>query len=252
MLSITRINDIRSQIQQKNSVLVSELAKKYKVTEETIRRDLKKLEEQGVLTRVYGGAYNVNGVQNDVDIDIRQSVLLDEKKTIAKRAFPIIIDGDSIFLDSSTTALQLALLLKELNLTVITNSFPIAQVLSEHENIHLIVLGGSLNNKSMSFIGQSAKMVLSNYFVDKAFISCRSLSLRNGITDSNEEQGAIRRIALERSEKAYLLIDHTKFGPTSFVHIADVSQLSAVITDQPLSTEWTKLFQSKSLKVIVE
>jgi DeoR/GlpR family transcriptional regulator of sugar metabolism len=250
MLAITRLNEIRGLLRQNKSVLVSELAVRFGVTEETIRRDLKKLEDDGVATRVYGGAFSVTGVQNDINIMIREGVLIGEKKQIAANSLQFINSGDSIFLDCSTTALQLAMMLQDYALTVVTNSLKIADTLCTQRNIKLIVIGGRLDGGSLSFIGENASRALAGYYVDKAFVSCRSFSINNGISDSNEEQGAIRRIAIERSDEAYLLVDHTKIGATSFVHIADAYQLSAVVTDTALSPEWHRYLTENNVHIV--
>ncbi len=250
MLAITRINQIRELVKQNRSVVVSKLADQFAVTEETIRRDLKKLEEEGVLVRVYGGAYSIEGVQNDVDYLLRETILVPEKKRIADRCLPLVNNGDSIYIDCSTTALQLAMSLTSHHLTVVTNSLRVAQVFSDSNDIHLVLIGGSLHNRSMSFLGQNASQALANYFVDKAFVSCRSLSMENGLTDSNEDRATIRRIAIERSSKTYLLLDNTKFGSTSFAHIADISSIDTLITDEKVSDEWRIFLASKNVTLI--
>ena len=242
MLAITRINEIKELIRQQKSVLVSDLAPRFGVTEETIRRDLKKLEDEGLVIRVYGGAYSTDGVQNDVNVTLRETILVDEKKLIAQRCLPFIANGDSIFLDCSTTALQLAALLSRYTLTVITNSLKVADCLAPHRDIRLVLIGGALHATSMSFLGQSATTALAGYYVDKAFVSCRSLSIKNGITDSNEDQSAVRRLAIRLSDQAFLLVDHTKFGQTSFSKVAELTEVSTVITDFPVAPTWREYF----------
>ena len=150
MLPATRINEIRNIIQKNKSVLVSDLAKRYDVTEETIRRDLKQLEKEGILTRVYGGAYSLEGVQNDVTVRLRKNILSEEKDVIAGQCLKFINDGDSIFLDGSTTASSLANLILDRSLSVVTNSLMIAQVLSSSSSINLFLIGGKYNGNSMT------------------------------------------------------------------------------------------------------
>ena len=111
LLACSRINQIRNLANQNSSVTVAELAQRFQVTAETIRRDLKQLEEEGSVVRVYGGAYSTSGVQNDVSVQLRENILPEEKQLIASRALPFLHDGDSVFLDCSTTTLQLAFFL---------------------------------------------------------------------------------------------------------------------------------------------
>lgn len=250
MLAITRLNEIKELIRQQKSVLVSELALRFNVTEETIRRDLKKLEDEGLVIRVYGGAYSANGVQNDVNISLRQTILVAEKQMIARRCLPSISNGDSIFLDCSTTVLELAQLLSQYSLTVITNSLKVADCLAPSTDIRLIVVGGTLHHTSMSFLGHNTCCALGNYHVDKAFVSCRSLSMGHGITDANEEQSALRRVAIEASNQVFLLADHTKFDTTSFSKIARLEEISTLVTDRPLTPEWRRHLESKKIVCI--
>lgn len=249
MLAIHRLNEIRNIINQNKSVMVADLAQQFSVTEETIRRDLNKLEHEGIVTRVYGGAYSTHGVQNDVNVVLRENILIDAKQAIAHSALTYINNGDSIFLDCSTTALSLASLIKNYSLHVITNSLMIAQELTLCPNISLILIGGNFHQISMSFLGAAANQALSNYYVDKAFVSCRSLSQAHGISDSNEDQSVIRKLAIQRSNDSFLLADHTKFGSTSFIHIADLSEINYLITDHELDSGWRTLLAKN--KVIV-
>lgn len=250
MLAITRLNAIKEIIRQQKSVLVSELAPRFDVTEETIRRDLKKLEDEGLVTRVYGGAYSTGGVQNDVNISLRQTILVDEKRAIARRCLPSITNGDSIFLDCSTTVLELAQLLTQYSLTVITNSLKVADCMAPCNDIRLILVGGTLHHTSMSFLGQGACAALGNYYVDKAFVSCRSLSMKHGITDSNEEQSVLRRVAIQSSNQVFLLADHTKFDTTSFSKIAALEEIGTLVTDRPLTPEWQAYMNGKGFAYI--
>lgn len=250
MLAIERLNAIKDLIRQQKSVLVSDLAPRFQVTEETIRRDLKRLEDEGIATRVYGGAYCTEGVQNDMNVTLRETILVDDKRLIAERCLPFIANGDSIYLDASTTVLQLAMLLSRYTLTVITNSLKVVECLAPYREIRLTMVGGVLHHTSMSFLGQSADATLAGYYVDKAFVSCRSLSLENGITDSNEDQSAIRRLAIKRSDRTFLLADHTKFGHTSFSKVADYDDIDAVITDRPLSRQWIDALRARGAAVV--
>ena len=251
MLAISRLAEIRKMIERDKSVLVYDLAATFGVTEETIRRDLKKLESEGVLARVYGGAYSTDGVENDVNVVLRENILVTEKQVIAQSCLPFIHDGDSFFLDCSTTSLQLAHLLMSYTVTVVTNSLMIAQALASCANIRLIMIGGKLHKTSMSFVGENASLMLGQYYLDKAFLSCRSLSMSTGVSDSNEAQSAIRRLALSRSNTAFLLADHTKFGATSFAHISELRDFDYLVTDATPDPEWRTYLAQNNVKLVV-
>jgi DeoR/GlpR family transcriptional regulator of sugar metabolism len=240
MLAVTRKSKIKDIISEKKSVIVSELAKDFSVTEETIRRDLKILEDEGFLTRTYGGAFIQEGVQNEIDLSIRETVCTDSKLLIAKKCTEIIHNGDSIFLDASTTALFIAKAVREMRITVLTNSLKVINLLTDSPTIHLISIGGLFNANNMSFIGRSALTSLESYYVDKAFMSCRSLSQEHGITDSNEAMSEIRQKLIKRSNKIYVVADFSKFDNTSFLTICDFNEIDGVITDKQLDQDWIK------------
>ncbi len=249
MLAITRKTQIKDIILEKKSVSVSELAERFSVTEETIRRDLKVLEDEGFLTRTYGGAFIQDGVENEVDLNIRETVYEDSKRAIAEKALELIHNGDTIFLDSSTTAFFIAKAIRDMNLTVLTNSLIIVDFLSKYENIRVICIGGQLYHKGKSFIGRSTQKMIEYYFVDKAFISCRSLSLQHGITDSNEDSAVIRQSLLDHSNKLYIIADYSKFNKTSFVNICDYNAIHGIITDYQLDDEWITLLTESNVEI---
>lgn len=249
MLPIARRNSIKDIITEKKSVTVTELTKMFNVTDETIRRDLKLLEEQGFLVKTHGGAFIQDGVENDIDISIRGCAFLDSKIKIAQIAMKLINNGDSIFLDCSTTSLQIAKAVVNMRLTVITNSIFIINQLSAYENIRLIAIGGTLNKTHMCFTGKSAIQTLKNYFVDKAFISCRSLSIKHGITDSNEAISEIRSLLLNQSNNIYLVADYSKFNKTSFISIGKFSDITGVIVDQSLNEEWQNVLSKNHVEL---
>lgn len=238
MLSVTRRSIIKDIIQEKKSVTVGELAKQFTVTEETIRRDLKALEEEGVLIRTYGGAFIQDGVRNDISSQIRETAFVDSKHRIARLCKQTLHNGDTIFLDCSTTSSYLCDVIHTMRLTVITNSLLITNKLRDLENIKLITVGGIFDRQNMAFVGKGTLLALSSYYVDKAFLSCRSLSIEHGVTDANEHSAEIRALMQEHANEVYLIADHTKFDKTSFVRIGDFSKISVIVTDEPLREEW--------------
>ena len=181
---------------------------------------------------------------------LRETSYVDAKRQIAAQCLQLIRNGDSIFLDSSTTALEIARAIRDMRLTVLTNSLLIADVLSHSESIRLQVIGGVLQPQSMSFLGEAALAALAPYYVDSAFVSCRSVSLDRGITDSNEQSAAFRSDAIRRAGRVYLVADHTKFGQTSFVQICGFDALAGIVTDQPLSAPWHWMAQERKLLLL--
>lgn len=249
MLPIARKNKIKEIIIEKKSVTVTELTALFKVTEETIRRDLKQLEDEGFLTRTYGGAYISEGVQNDVNVNLREYIHVEGKRSIASKALEYIKNGDSIFLDASTTSLTIASMLTNMSLTVVTNSLKIINTLVDNPNIQIVIIGGLLSRSSLSNLGKSAEKNMANYFFDSAFISSRSISMEHGITDTNEQQASIRYIAATHANKVHLIVDYTKFDTTSFVKIGDLDLIDNIIVDKQISKEWHDLLKEYNVSL---
>lgn len=238
MLAVARRNKIKEYIDFSKYVTVTELAAEFNVTKETIRRDLQLLESQNVLTRSYGGAYVVEGVENDVNVNLREHIHVEGKRKIANRCAEFIQNGDSVFLDASTTSLYIAENLKSKSLTVITNSAKILATLSGVDGIKFILIGGNFDRNSMSFLGPAAARNMQQYHFDQSVISCRSIDLCNGIMDSNEQQAEIRGIAIEHANKTILVADYTKFDRTAFCTIAPLDRVDMLVVDAALRDEW--------------
>lgn len=252
MLAVERRTKIEQLINENKSVLVVELAKLFDVTTETIRADLLKLEKQGVLVRTYGGA-TLSGVGTDLSFNERDIVNSDAKQKIGMRAAKMIHDGETIFLDASTSALYLARNLKEKQgLTVITNAVNIISELSDCENIKLICTGGQLCTKNMSYTGRFAeKMIRSHLAANKFFFSCKGVTVSRGLIDSSEDEAAIKLAMLESSDSAIFLCDHQKLGRMGIPFIAPIEKLDAFITDADLYKEWRDKLEEDDVKLIV-
>ncbi|WP_058270548.1 DeoR/GlpR family DNA-binding transcription regulator [Olsenella massiliensis] len=238
MIGAVRRQKIAEIVREKKSASVTELAQIFSVTDETIRRDLKDLESKGTLRRSYGGAYVQTGVDNLVDVNIRTTAYRHSKKIIAARCLRFVSNGDTIFLDNSTTCFYIAKVLQDMRITVLTNNLMILNMLAKCSNIKLIGIGGNYSPTEKAFYGPIAKLTIARYYVDTSFLSCRSLSLNSGITDSTDRWNDVRRIVLEHSQHTYFVADHSKFDNTSFVHLCDFTEATGIITDEPLSKGW--------------
>lgn len=250
MLAVTRKNKIKDILIERKSITVTELSKTFDVTEETIRRDLKFLEDEGFLTRTYGGAFIQTGVENTVTVELREVAYTKSKEAIAKECRKLIHNGDSIFLDASTTALFVAKAISNMRLTVVTNSLLIVNQLTDFENIRVVCIGGTYSKDYKAFQGNITIQSLNNLYLDKTFMSCRSLSMEHGISDSSEGQAMIHQKLLQRSNEVYLIADYSKFDKTSFIHICDFESLTGVVTDKVLSQEWKDFLLKKKTAFI--
>lgn len=249
MLAISRRNTIKEQLNAKKSVTIAELAEQLNVTKETIRRDLRAMQENGELMRTHGGAYILEGVQNTIDISMRRVIKTEEKKIMAQKCIALIKPSDSIFLDGSTSAWFIAQQIHNMNLTVLTNSLKIANMLSNSSSINLVLIGGTFSPKSMSFAGERTGQALSQYYMDKAFISCRSVSLECGITDSSDSDAAIHRLAFQHSTLKYLVMDQSKVDKTSFSFVCDLKEADGLICNCALSQKWMEGLAIRGVKL---
>ena len=238
MLAIARRNAILELLREQQSVNVTQLASSLGVAAETIRRDFKELEAAGQLIRTHGGAYITDGVQNDINVSDRSVIRRQEKREIAKKCAQLIQTGDSIFLDASTTDWCIAQELLDKHITVLTNSLKVADILSVSSSVKLILAGGNYAPRTMSFYGEQTTEDLSRYYVDKAFLSCRTVHLELGATDSNEGEALARRTMLRRSHSTYLAVDHSKLDGVSFLTVCPLEELTGIICDRPLSPVW--------------
>lgn len=251
MLAPERRNQILNLVIQKKSVLVKDLSMMFDVTGETIRKDLAVLEKEGKILKTYGGAYVCDGVQNEIPITLRESLYTDEKKAIGAVYASLVQNGDTVSLDGSTTCLHIAKnLIDRTDVTVLTNSLRIADVFSDCPNIRLILSGGELNQEIQCFVNHGSEEMLSRYFVDKCFVSCRGIHMQTGITDGSESNGRIRRIMLEHAKQKYLVVDSTKIDLINFYRIGTFDLVDAMVIDRLDSTNWKNFIYEKGIRLI--
>ncbi|MFF2093596.1 DeoR/GlpR family DNA-binding transcription regulator [Paenibacillus sp. NPDC058174] len=232
MLVAERYEKIVQLVNERSSIRVSELSELCGVTEETIRRDLDRLEQAGRLRRSHGGAVSVREQQPETPYAEREIMHAEEKKRIAQEALSFIQPNDRILLDASSTAWYMASNLPDIPLTVLTNSIKVAVELSGKEKIEVISTGGLLASRSLSYVGPLAERSLDAYYVNKLFLSCKGVHLEKGISESNELQARIKHKMIGIADQVILLADASKFGVQAFTHVADLSDVNAIITDR--------------------
>lgn len=250
MFGVERRSKIMSLLYDKKSIMVQETAELFQVTEETIRRDLKALEIQGLLTRTHGGAVLADDLKSEAPLEIREGINTGGKNSIGKRAATMIDDGDTIMLDASTSSLYVAKNIKDKKgLTVITNAERIIFELASTPGITLISTGGILRHNSLSYVGRAAENTISHYYANKLFFSCKGFSPKRGLTDSNEQESEIRKTMIKCSEKVIFLCDHTKYDKVGYVTTAKLDDVDVLITDSPFPDDWSEYFEESPVQV---
>lgn len=256
MLAKERKKLIWEMILQEKSILSKDLCKKFNVTNETVRKDLIELENEGKIMRAYGGAYIIGGVQNEVHANLRENVYTEEKASIGRSCRSMICAGDTIFLDESTTCCAIARELKTIEaITVFTNSYKIIRILEACENIKLILTGGEFDRKNQCFVGDEVTDFLKNYYVDKCFISCRGVDMDIGITDGNEKNGRVRKCIIGQAAEKILVIDKTKLNLKKFYKISGFETIDQIVIDGFYTDEqkavWEQFLSQTHTKLII-
>lgn len=251
MLAQERRNLILERLQEEKSVVVAELSQRYDVSEETIRRDLERLEKDGYAIKSYGGAIINENVSIDMPFNVRKKRNIAGKKKIAELVDGMVENGDHIILDASTTAVFIAKALKhKKNLTVITNSLEIMIELSDIADWTIITPGGSLREGYLALVGPRAVEGLGAYHVEKAFVSCKGLDLEGGFTDGNEDFAHTKRVMLGCAKEKILVADGTKFDTVAFARIGTVTDVDAVVTDCKPPHKWLETFQQNGIQCL--
>lgn len=222
-----RQQQIMEMLSREGEVRISQLKEHFPVTEMTLRRDLEKLEQIGVLKRTFGGAISITQ-----DIRKRSVKMMEEKIRIGKKAAESVQPGESIFIDGGTTALQVAKHLPAgIRITVVTHALNAAHLLVE-KGIRTIVTGGIALETTSTLVGPLAVEAISRMAFDRAFIGASGCSVQHGFSNSDPYESELKKMAIERAVEANIVIDHTKFGQCSLVSFADLSKVHGVYTDR--------------------
>lgn len=253
MLAIERKNAILARLSLEGKVLVGDLSKEFGVTEETIRRDLEKLENEGLARKTYGGAVKNENFNIDLPFHVRKQTNVKSKQYIASLIGGMISDGDYIVLDSSTTALcVIKSILHKKNITLITNSIEILLELSSKPDWTVISTGGTLKEGGLTLVGYQAERMVSNFHVDMAICSCKGIDSEMGVTDSNERDAEIKKAFFKSAKKRILALDSSKFDKTSFVKVCDISDIDTLVTETKPSDMWIERLKRAGCGIIYE
>ena len=255
MLVGQRRNRIIELLKENHSISVSDLCEILEASEATIRRDLSILENSGKLERTHGGAiYNESNRINIEDVlSSREGKFLLEKKFIAKKAFDLLENHDTIVLDAGTTTYELAYLIGQsnLHLTIVTNSMIVFKELAKNPNVELIILGGKVRTNTLASVGSAAVELMQRLFVDKAFLGTNGISLIEGFTTTDMDEAGIKRAMIQSSKQRIIIADNSKFNKVYINQFAPVSMVDVIVTDNQTNKELLNEFIERyDIKVI--
>ncbi len=225
-------------LRHQGKVTVEELRRQFKVSPPTIRTDLTRLEEQGLLRRTHGGAIAIGNTLYEPPFAERAVLHLDEKRAIALAAISFVHEDETILLDAGTTCHEIALLLREFNrLTVITNSLAIAQTLTENDGIEVVLIGGTLQPRRRATLGPLAAHFLDPIHCDRAFIGMSGVHPTAGFSVIDFDAADIKGKMITKSRQSIAVADSSKIGQIAFACVAPLDAVSLLITDSGILTE---------------
>ena len=216
-----------------DAVALDDLARRFGVSTQTVRRDLAMLERQGLVRRTYGGAVTRAALDlSEPAFVARESVHAAEKRLIAQAALGMLARGDSLFLDASTTTLALARLLPDdWAGDVVATSLPVATEVARRPGVRLVLVGGEFRHSSRSFSGPLAQELLSRLYVRTACISARGIHPQHGLSEAHAGEAALKRIILGHAARVLVLADSSKLGITATHGVGPVDVIDTLITD---------------------
>lgn len=248
-----RREKIMEMLRKDGRVLVSRLSEELGATPVTIRSDLAVLEQNGQLLRTQGGALLPNWIaQGGSDPAVPKLERAEEKQAIAAAAVKLIRNGETLFINSGTTAHCVAKALKDhQNLNVVTNSLDVAMEMGRTAHFHTLLLGGEVNAHYGFTSGCDAQEQLRRYQADWAVLSVDGISAQNGITTYHAEEAALNRMLIKHAKQTLIVADHTKIGRPGFTYICDIGPGMCLVTDSKASQPDIEELKAKEIDVIV-
>ena len=253
MKSITeRHQIILKKIEESGHVNVQELSTQMMVSDVTIRKDLKLLEDKKLLYRTHGGASKTNPYTNDKPVAEKEQLNAEEKKTIARTAAAMISRNDSIIIASGTSVLALARAINaDGHLTVITSALNVALELSQHPNVEVLQLGGQLRQNSSSVMGPYAEQILTDVSCSLLFLGVDGIDLETGLTTTSLMEARLNQKMIDAAQVTIVLADSSKFGKRGLGKICGLDQIQYIITDSRISEETKKSLEEKGVNVMI-
>ncbi len=247
-----RQKQILSLLTRQRRLSVAEIVEQFSISAATARRDLESLTSQGKAQRVHGGVIAVEQAPPELPILERESQQSGEKTRIGSAAAELVVSGETVFLGSGTTVLEVARNLRDRkNLTVITNSLPVLNILAGIKEITVISLGGMLRESELSFIGHITEQALTEIRVDKVIMGTRGVSLEHGLTNDYLQETLTDRAILKSGREVIIVADHTKVNRVSTVLLAPLTSVNTFVTDSAVDKKFVQALKQQRIQVVI-
>lgn len=249
MITEARRKKIIELVEREGIVNLQQLTEAFHVSIYTIRRDLTALEKSGLLKKTHGGAVRVEKSKWIPSVEEGKTEALNEKKKIAMKAAQFVDDGDTIMLMGSMISLLMIPIIKEKNITIVTNSLDVAKELSQFSNIETIVIGGRIKNYKGNILGSRAINDLKNYHFDKAFIPCAGIKEDTGISTSTIDSSDFLKAVIDSSRQNIVIADYRKIGRITFANVCSLDKIHILITDDQADKEALNKITKKGVHI---
>ena len=250
--AVERRMEIIDVVNRDGKARVEDLAALFNVSSVTIRSDLSFLESNGYVVRSHGAAIPNTGVVAELTVHEKRRHNPDIKTRIGQAAAKLINSGDTVILDSGTTAKEIASSLKSIGSAVVmTNGLDVAMELASAPGIEVLMPGGILRKNALSFSGPQAEQGLKNYCFDKLFLGVDGFDLRAGITTHNEQEASLNRLMCDISEQVIAVADSSKFGKRSCHMIREFGKIDILVTDSGIPDEYVEGLRDMKVEVII-
>jgi DeoR/GlpR family transcriptional regulator of sugar metabolism len=245
-----RIVDI---LGEQGRISINNICDLFAISEATARRDLETLTVQGRVRRVHGGATRIKQkAPPEMPFLQREAEQPDEKKRIGQAAAALVKDGETVFLGSGSTVLEVARNMRQLfDLTIITNSLPVMNTLADVQSISLIALGGLLRQSELSFIGHITEQALAEVHANKVFMGMRAIDVEEGLSNHYLPETLTDRAIIKAGSEIIVVADHTKFGRVAAARLAPIEAVHTIVTDTATPTQVCKVLEGHGIHVIV-
>ncbi|MBY5951221.1 DeoR/GlpR family DNA-binding transcription regulator [Algoriphagus marincola] len=243
---------ILDQLEIKGLLTVSDLAKELNVTMVTVRKDLKILEEKGLLFRSHGSATSVSPYVSDRSVQVKKLEQVEEKSRIAQKALDYLEPHEAIIIGSGTTVGSFAQAIpRNYPLTVLTAAMNVALALIDTTELELVQLGGVVRKSSSSAVGHFAEEMLKSFACNKLFLSVDGISLEHGLTTSNMMEAHLNAEMIRSVQKTIILADSRKFGRKGFGKICDLEDIDVIITDSGIPEIYRERLEEKGIELVL-